>query len=131
MNINSLRFINFIIDNLIFTISTYVFLQIFKNEISRENAVVILFLFYFLFYFLQELIFRKTIGKYITKTIVVTNHKNKKHFIWQILFRTIVRLIILDVFSYLFKSQGLHDYLSKTKTIKVNDNVNKVEFRNH
>ena len=118
MNINLLRFFNFIIDNIIFTLLVFIFLYLFSNEISKENAVIILFLMYFLYYFLQELIWKKTIGKHITKTIVVSKLNTEKYFFWQILFRTLVRLIIIDVFSYLFTNCGLHDLLSKTETIK-------------
>ena len=131
MNINLLRLFNFLIDNLIFTIFTFLFLEIFKNSISRESAVKFLFVFYFLYYFLQELYLKKTIGKYITKTIVVNKHNKEKYFIWQIVFRTFIRFIILDIFSYLFTNNGLHDFLSKTETIKSNEINKKVEFRNH
>jgi uncharacterized RDD family membrane protein YckC len=122
MNINLLRFFNFIIDNIIFTFLVFIFLYIFSSFISKENAVVILFIFYFFYYFLQELIWKRTIAKYITKTIITTKLKSEKYFFWQILFRTLVRFIIIDVFSYLFTNCGLHDFLSKTETIKDKNN---------
>lgn len=131
MNINILRLTNFLIDNIIFTILSFVFLYYFKDKINRENAVVILFFCYFLYYFVQELAWKKTIGKYITKTIVISKLTNEKHFIWQILIRTILRFIIIDTLSYLFTNKGLHDFLSKTETIKLKNSIIKVEFRNH
>lgn len=131
MNIKFLRFINFLIDNIIFTIFAFVFLYFFKDKLERENAVVVLFVFYFLYYFLQELAWKKTIGKFFTNTVVATNLTKEKYFVWQIFTRTLLRFIILDTFSYLFVNKGLHDFLSKTETIKLNDSINKVEFRNH
>lgn len=131
MNINLLRLLNFLIDNLIFTIFTFLFLDVFKNNISRENAIKILFLFYFLYYFFQEFYLKKTIGKYITKTIVINKNNSEKYFIWRILLRTLIRFIIFDVISYLFTNNGLHDFLSKTETIKSREVNKKVEFRNH
>ena len=131
MSIKLLRLINFLIDNIIFTILAFVFLYFFKDKINRENAVAILFFCYFLYYFVQELAWKKTIGKYITKTIVISKLTNEKHFIWQILIRTILRFIIIDTLSYLFTNKGLHDFLSRTETIKLKDSIIKVEFRNH
>ena len=131
MNINVLRFTNFLIDNIIFTIFSFVFLHYFADKINRESAAAILFFCYFLYYFLQELAWKKTIGKYITNTIVVSKVPNEKYFIWQILIRTLLRFIIIDTLSYLFTKKGLHDFLSKTETIKLKDNITKVEFRNH
>ena len=121
MNLNLLRFFNFLIDNVIFASIVFMFLYFFKNVVNRENAVLILFLLYFLYYFLQELILKKTIGKYITKTVVKTNLKDERYFFWQIFFRTLVRFIIIDVFSYLFTNYGLHDFLSKTETVKIKE----------
>lgn len=131
MNINLLRLFNFLIDNIIFTIFTFLFLEIFKNNISREIAIKILFLFYFIYYFFQEFCLKKTIGKYVTKTIVIDKNKTGKYFMWRIILRTLTRFIILDVISYLFTNNGLHDFLSKTETIKSNNINKKVEFRNH
>ena len=130
MNINILRLINFLIDNTIFTIFAFIFLYFFKDKINREDAVIILFVFYFLYYFIQELTWKRTVGKYITKTKVISKLTNEKYFILQIFIRTIIRFIIIDTLSYLFTNKGLHDFLSKTETIKLKEIMNKVEVKN-
>ena len=131
MSTNLLRLLNFLIDNIIFTIFTYLFLEVFKTSITKESAIKILFVFYFLYYFVQEFYLKKTIGKYITKTIVVSKDNNQKFLVWRIALRTLIRFLVIDVLSYLFTNNGLHDFLSKTETIKLNEINKKVEFRNH
>jgi uncharacterized RDD family membrane protein YckC len=76
---------------------------------------------------LQEYFFKKTIGKFITKTEVISTLENKKYFVWQIVVRTLIRCIIVDIISYLFTDKGFHDLFSKTQTVK----TTKVEFRDH
>ena len=118
MNLKLLRFTNFLIDTSLFTLVIYVFFSLFKNVIPQENVFLISILIYFLYYFLQEYFFQKTIGKFITKTVVISTHENKKYFFWQIILRTIIRCIIIDIVSYLFSDKGFHDLLSKTQTVK-------------
>jgi hypothetical protein len=98
-----------------------VFFSLFKNIIPKENVYFFSFIIYFLYYFLQEYFFNKTIGKFITKTEIITDYKNKKYYFFQILIRTITRLIILDIFSYLFTNKGLHDLCAKTEIAKINN----------
>ena len=74
---------------------------------------------YYIYYFVFELVLGQTIGKMITKTEVVSTLE-KKLSIKNVLFRTFSRLIPIDVFSYLFLSNGIHDLLSKTKLIYKN-----------
>jgi hypothetical protein len=100
------------------------FFLLFKNLIPKENVCFISIVFYFLYYFLQEFFLKKTIGKVVTKTEMIINSKNKIYYFLQILIRTIVRCIIIDVFSYLFTNKGFHDLFSKTETVK-----NKVEYK--
>jgi len=117
-NIKTLRFINFVIDTIIFTLFIFIFFSLFKNVISKENVYIISIGLYFLYYFLQEYFLKKTFEKWITKTEIVSNYKRKNYFL-QILIRTITRFIIIDVFSYLFTSKGFHDLFSKTETVKI------------
>ena len=83
-------------------------------------------LLYYLYYFILELTIGQTIGKIITKTRVVTidnrvvtiDNSEKPNF-KKIFVRTISRLIPIDLISYLFSSNGIHDSLSKTKLKKI------------
>ena len=127
MNLKLLCIINLLIDTTLFTLFIYVFFSLFKNVIPQENVFFIAVVLYFLYYFLQEYFFKKTIGKFITKTEVISTLENKKYFVWQIVVRTLIRCIIVDIISYLFTDKGFHDLFSKTQTVK----TTKVEFRDH
>jgi hypothetical protein len=118
MNIKALRISNFLIDTLLYTIFIFVFFSYFKNNIPKENVYVISIVFYFMYYFLQESLFKKTIGKRITKTEVITKSETKDFYLLKILIRTLTRLIIIDALSYLFTNNGFHDLFSNTQTIK-------------
>ncbi len=69
---------------------------------------------YYLYYFTLELAFKQTIGKFITKTIVVRKDGKQPAF-WDIFTRTVSRLVPFDFLSYLFSVNGIHDILSKTE----------------
>jgi len=69
---------------------------------------------------IQELLFRKTIGKFITQTNVI-NSLGLKPTILQLIIRNASRLIPFEAFTYLSKEKrGLHDIFSKTYVIKDN-----------
>ena len=67
---------------------------------------------------LMEYKYERTLGKFITKTIVLTKDGKKTKFS-DILARTFCRLIPFDWLSYFFTSNGLHDRLSNTTVIKI------------
>lgn len=115
----TLRLINFLIDSSIYFGIITIFIIIFKNEIGQENIKWISILFYFLYYFLFESIKGQTIGKIITRSKVVSKTKNKKYFLVQILTRTLLRFLPLDMLTYIFSFRGLHDWISKTTIIKL------------
>lgn len=66
----------------------------------------------------MEAIFQRTLAKYITGTMVVTEQGGRPTFL-QILGRTLARFIPFEPFSLLGKNQpiGWHDSLSKTLVI--------------
>lgn len=121
MNLKILRLTNFLIDTSIFTIFIFSFFSLFKDLILKENVYFLTIIFYFLYYFLQEFFLKKTIGKIVTKTKIISNSSNENNFFIQILIRTIIRCIIIDIFSYLFTTNGFHDLGSKTETVKINN----------
>ena len=72
------------------------------------------------YYMLFELFFNRTVGKFITKTIVVTE-QGKKPDAKDILIRTLCPQIPFDALSYLFGRVGWHDSISKTRVIRISD----------
>ena len=119
MNIKILRFTNFLIDTTLFTLFIFAFFTVLKNIIPKENVYFITIIFYFLYYFLQEYLLKKTLGKMITRTEVITYSETTKYYFLKILIRTITRFIIIDILSYLFTDKGFHDLFSKTQTVKL------------
>ena len=80
---------------------------------------------YFLFF---EVIWQRTLGKWITKTKVVRYDGTKPHFL-QILGRSFARWIPFEPFSFLFSNNpvGWHDRLSKTLVVPSNYTVEDVK----
>ena len=71
-----------------------------------------------MYYIIFEGINGKTIGKYITKTKVVSINR-KKASITRILIRSIIRIFLIEVFSFFSKRPiGWHDSISGTYVIE-------------
>lgn len=114
----TIRFVNFLLDTLIYLVVMIIFTWGFRNVIPRENIRWISVLFYFLYYFLFEYIRKQTPGKMITQTEVSGLMGNNNYYFIQIFLRTLMRFIPIDILSYLFSYRGLHDWISKTTIIK-------------
>ena len=71
----------------------------------------------FAYYSISEFYFRKTLGKIVTHSRVVTENGGKVTF-KRIILRTICRFIPIDWLSFIFSRNGIHDKLSKTKVIR-------------
>jgi len=84
-----------------------------------QNAKWISVLIYFSYYFLFEYFKGQTPGKMLTKSQVLSIDEKSNYFFWQIVVRTLMRFIPLDIFSYLFSARGLHDWVSNTKVSDV------------
>lgn len=119
MNGRTLRFINFLIDSIIFFALLVIFSLIFKSVIAQENIKWISAVIYFLYYFLLEFFVGKTIGKIITQSKVTSVTKNENNFFIRIMARSLMRLLPFDILSYLFTYRGLHDLISNTTVIKI------------
>ena len=117
----TLRFVNFLLDSGIFFMLLVLFMLAFRNRIASENMKWISCALYFLYYFIFEYFNGQTIGKMITKTKVVSFSKNNNLFIIRLFIRTLMRFIPIDIISYLFTYRGLHDLISMTTVIKLND----------
>lgn len=111
-----IRFLNFIIDTIIYFLFLYVFLLLFNSVIPIEDVKWYSIAIYFFYYFLFELLKKQTVGKIITKTKVVVNSKNE---VIAIFFRTLIRFFPLDILSYLFSKRGFHDVFTCTNVIEI------------
>lgn len=117
----TLRFVNFLLDSGIFFILLILFMLASRNRVASENMKWISCALYFLYYFLFEYFNGQTIGKMITKTKVISSSENNKLFFIRLFVRTLMRFIPIDIISYLFTYRGLHDLVSMTTVIKLND----------
>lgn len=85
------------------------------NKIEEYGVAVVIILIY---YNVFEIFFSRTIGKFITKTIVVDINGEKPDS-QEILIRSLCRLIPFDGFSFLgAPNKGWHDSISKTYVVK-------------
>lgn len=119
------RIIHFLVDTTLFfiiLIFLYSILGLLINFSGNETLfkfwnyliLAIAFLGYYIF---MEAKYQTTVGKIITKTKVVTKDGKKPEFT-NIVRRTLFRLIPVDQISFLFLSEGFHDYLSETTIVK-------------
>jgi RDD family. len=113
------RLSNFVVDTLIYIVLIFIFLEVVPGSVGIANIKWVSILVYFLYYFVLEYFGGRTIGKMITKSKVVNLEAGKDVRLGQVLIRTIMRCIPVDILSYLFTSNGFHDRISKTLTIKV------------
>ena len=119
------RFLNFLIDSIIFTIIAFFIVSILVKyhpsfqEYSPMNNRILAFILYFSYYFLFEIIFSATPGKIITKTKIVDKMTLVKPSIFKVFVRTISRFIPFEAFSIFFysKNQTWHDIISRTMVI--------------
>lgn len=113
------RFMNFLLDTFIYFVILILFLMVSRDFTDVQNAKWISVLIYFSYYFLFEYFKGQTPGKMLTKSQVLSIAKKNNYFFWQIVVRTLMRFIPLDIFSYLFSARGLHDWVSNTKVSDV------------
>jgi len=71
----------------------------------------------FIYYTLFETIFARTPGKWITYSKVINKQGLKPSFV-SIIIRSMVRLILIDMFFIPFLDKPLHDFISKTELIE-------------
>ena len=119
-----IRFVNFIIDFFAFVILAILGSLLLDSIFTTSDTQLLLttgygliFVIFMLYYGVSEFVFQKTLGKYFTKTKVVTNEGEKPGII-TILIRTLCRLIPFDRLSFLIFKKGFHDKLSETQVIK-------------
>jgi uncharacterized RDD family membrane protein YckC len=116
------RFINYFIDLIIIFIlisGLGNFSEILHYGRLTTFGFFSIFILYFLYYVFMEYTFQKTIGKFITKTKVVTKEGEKPR-LYKIIIRTVCRFIPYDLYSYAYTDKGFHDYSSDTRVININ-----------
>lgn len=114
-----IRLYNFLFDSIAFFFAVVLVSMLLKNHIERESLKYFLIPLYYVYYFVFESTSGQTIGKMITKTKVVSVNHSQRVGMLNIFWRTISRLIPIDVFSYLFSNRGIHDILSQTQLKKL------------
>ncbi|MCK0161696.1 RDD family protein [Allomuricauda sp. F6463D] len=114
-----IRICNFLLDSIVFFIAVVLLSMILKNHVERESLKYFMIPLYYAYYFVFEYTSGQTIGKMITKTKVVNVNEPNRVGVLNIFWRTISRLIPIDILSYLFSNRGIHDILSQTELKKI------------
>ncbi|HIP48965.1 MAG TPA: RDD family protein [Lutibacter sp.] len=130
------RFLNFIIDRIVFYLIFFtigILLVLFFSIIGFEKGVLwmenlenigqgwdylISYTSMYIYFFVMESLLSKTIGKAITRTLVVYENGDKPE-LKDIAIRTLVRFVPFDAFSFLGTlGNGWHDKWSNTFVVK-------------
>ena len=110
-----IRIVHLLIDMSIIMLISSIFIGITGFLLDTRTILLLVFLCYYIF---MEALIGQTVGKMITKSVVINSRNSKPSFL-KILLRTILRLNPFDSYSYLFGTEiGAHDSLSRTCVIK-------------
>ncbi len=89
------------------------------NAMSTFEDYLIGYIIHTAYFFIMESLTNKTVGKYITKTKVISQEGNRLTE-WKIFIRSLCRLIPFDTFSFLGENgRGWHDSISKTYVVDI------------
>lgn len=120
------RVINFLVDAILIFILTYIAYRSWTWYVFYYHVKYFPFFYFweavtFLYYLLLEGIWRRTPGKWISQTKVVSASGKKASF-GQIVVRSIIRvvgIVLIDSLFFPIWGRTLHDYVSKTNVIEV------------
>lgn len=117
------RVMNFLIDTILIFFLAYIFFKWWSFYVMywRYYPIPFYMFFYatiFVYYTIFELIWSRTPGKFLSMT-KVRNIAGGRPAWYQVVFRSILRLTIIDCFFILFLDRPLHDALSKTRVVEV------------
>jgi uncharacterized RDD family membrane protein YckC len=117
------RTLNFIVDSFLILLLAYTTYKIQNWYVYYYRTHYFKFGWHFfgvlfVYYTFFESIFARTPGKWLTYSKVV-NLKNGKPGFWQVVLRSAVRIILVDLFFMPFLDKTLHDYLSKTEVVEI------------
>ncbi len=117
------RVLNFLVDTLLIFLLSFASYKGWQFYSYYWGIIFIPFYVFFwiillIYYLLFEFFFKRTPGKWLTFSKVVSVKKNKLFFL-QIFLRSLVRLTIIDFLFIPFLNKTLHDYLSGTDVVEV------------
>ena len=115
------RVMNFLVDTTIIFIITYIVYKIwsfnvFYYKLPYYPIYYFMALIMVLYYLILESINGRTPGKKLTRSMVVNKDGNRPTFL-QLVFRSLLRITVIDCFFIPFLNMPLHDYLSKTYVV--------------
>lgn len=118
---NAQRFANYIVDSMLIGAALIVFSNMFPSiiHIDPEHQLelnIIVVLIYTTYGTLMEFFLGKTLGKFVTRTNVVSANGYRPTFL-NVLGRNLCRVIPFDNISFLF-GRGWHDSISDTYVVK-------------
>lgn len=97
----------------------YYGLNNFWNGLSKIEDYIVSYLILLIYYFSMEALTCRTLGKYVTKTIVVLSDGNNPTYL-DILKRSFCRMIPFDALSFLGTiGRGWHDSISNTFVVDI------------
>jgi uncharacterized RDD family membrane protein YckC len=117
------RVLNFLIDTLLIWLISYLLFKWYNFYVYYYGYQSYQFYLFFyatliIYYLVFELLFSRTPAKFISLTKV--RHINGGRAAWyQIVFRTLLRLTLIDPFFIPFIGRTLHDAASKTRVVEV------------
>lgn len=116
------RVLNFIVDTLLIFLLSYGAYQFWSFYVMYWGRTFVPFYGFFwgimiIYYTFFESVFKRTPGKWLSLSKVVTNKAGKPSFL-QILIRSVTRVILIDCFFIPFLDKTLHDYVSRTEVVE-------------
>lgn len=117
------RVLNFLVDTiLVFFISYGIYkwhsFYVFYYHSADIDFYIIFWLTLVAYYFIFESIFLRTPAKWLSLSKVV-NLQDKRPALWQLLVRSMVRIVPIDCFFIPFLDGTLHDFASRTKVVEI------------
>ncbi len=108
---------------MVFTVAYFINKGLTQNAIRWQTKMLFSFgelfaIVLFCYYLLLETLLKRSLGKYLSYSKVISLDGTKPKF-WQIIVRSIVRLTVIDLFFFpILNERTLHDYLSKTMVVE-------------
>jgi len=117
------RVLNFVIDTILITLISWGFYKwhsfyVFYYHATDVDYYIFFWITLVIYYFIFETIFLRTPGKWLSLSKVVSL-QDKRPALWQLLVRSIVRLVLIDSFFIPFLDGTLHDFASRTKVVEI------------
>jgi uncharacterized RDD family membrane protein YckC len=112
----SKRLLNMIID---FTL-LYLLKLILLKLTPFEDYAFLVYVFVPFYFVLMEYYFQQTVGKILTKTLVINEYGNKPS-LKQVILRTLIRAILYDAITFLVRDRGWHDTWTKTYVLEYDE----------